>query len=297
MTDTNTPYKGEGETVYATAPERESEPEGKDWPDHTDPEWLKYQYCILNRNSVEMANIAGVAPNTVRWHMEKHGIERRSKSKAVSMARGGHEKSHDEEWLRDQYSNGVTLGEIAEKLDVTQAGVWGAFERLGIERRSNSEAQKLRCEREFGSEKYNDKKWLYNQYWRLGKSAEKIADENGWHSSTVIRALDRHGIQKRSNKAALLLSWKKKKCTPVEESRGLVSSEGIDASWQDLKDVKRGCVVPYRDKQWLQDCINSGMTNSEIACVCACEASSGTIRNWIDRLNIDRPDEGAPSET
>lgn len=291
MSENNSPYSGDGETVYATSPKQgETERDRSAWPDHTDPEWLKLQYHHFGRSQPEMAEIAGVSSSAIGYQMNKHDLETRSNAEAVSKAQGGHGKLFDEKWLRERYESGSTTTEMADELGVTHSAIVDAFNRFGIETRSRSEAARLARDRKFRDEKYRDAKWLYIQYWRLLKSAGEIANENGWAKRTVFRWLDQHDIATRSPKAAGLLRFKKKKCIHNAEERELVSSEGIDASWRDLKDREKGCIVPYRDRGWLKECVERGLSQREIVDICDVNVSRRTIRKWINRFGIERPD-------
>lgn len=282
------PYKRDGETVYATEPVTEpQDDEEPDGPVHRDKEWLHYQYNILGKPMAELADAAEVDETTILYQMEKHGLDRWDKSEAVSKGRGAGNKLWNEEWLRDQYDNKEKSAlQIADELDTVKGAVYNALDRYGIETRTPSEARTIRHEREYGDEEYNNSSWLYHQYAVLGKSISTIAEENGWSTSPVQRALKRYNIKALSQRASLLLHHKKENGVSVQEPRELVSSSGIDASWKDLKDVKRGKYVPYRDRDWLRKQVNKGLSNVEIAE--ECDVSHRTIYNWMERLGVER---------
>lgn len=293
MSENSGPYKGEGETVYATAPERdfdlEASREEYDEPYH-DPEMLNYHYHVLRKSQRQIAEYFDVTCGTIKYWMNKNDIEKRDRAKAVSLAHGGHQLLWDEDWLREQYvNNEIPVTKIAEKLDVGVSAVMNAMERAGIEVRDHSESIKLAHNRIHGDRKYNDPKWLYHEYWRRCKSMGQIAEEHGWSAAAIERALNKHDIQTRSLKASKLLQYKKEKCVPLSNERDYEMDElKLDVSWRDLKDVERGCVVPYRDKKWLSNRVADGLSNREIADICDCDVHRETIRKWRQKFGIER---------
>lgn len=48
------------------------------------------------------------------------------------------------------------------------------------------------------SDTYQDKAWLYDQYWRRDRYIRAIAEDCGVSFSTIQRWLDKHGIQRRT---------------------------------------------------------------------------------------------------
>lgn len=293
----------DGETVYATEPIEErpdSTTADDDTPNHQDPEWLYTQYWALGRSQPEMADVVGVGQTTIGRWMRRHDIETRSHGKANSMAHGGHPKLWDEEWLLKQYVNQEkSTYLIAEQLDVASRTVYRALERWGIETRTISEATRLRHEREYGDRKYNDAEWLQHQYETLGKSTVKIAEEHGWASGTVRRALHRHGITSRSIKTAQLTRYKKDHCVrPTNAPETVTADEDgrpqIDATMKDITDVERGCWVPYRDREWMQSRVEEECSPREIAdrITSMLPGDEGvtfaTVGEWLQRLDIER---------
>lgn len=283
------PYKGEGETVYATKRgSREKEASNRsNWPDHTDPEWLYYQYHVLGKSTTQMGELVGKSGDTIIYHMEKHGIERRDRVEASKKSNCASKKLFDADWLRHEYvGKQRSSSDIANDLGVTAKGVLDALKREGIKPRSYSEAQEIVNEKRFSGEEYNNPRWLRHQYVKLGKSILQIAEEHGWSSATVGRALKRHGIPARSQTAAMLTRYKREKCPRDTNSRKLVSSSGIDASWRDLKDVERGCYIPYRDRKWLSRMVDRGLSLQDIADKCDSDVTYHTIRRWINRFGL-----------
>lgn len=180
---------GDGETVYATSPDSGNDTEDRDWPDHTDPEWLHFAYHILGMSQGEMGREVGISQQAIGKRMNKHGVETRGGSEST----GGHEKLDDEDYLRKEYSRGKSLKEIGDELDVSDVSVLRSFRKFGIETRSRSEAIHLAMEQKYDGELYRDKEWLGSQY--EDKTAIQIAGENGWSEWVVYDWLDKHGIE------------------------------------------------------------------------------------------------------
>lgn len=286
----NGPYQSDGETVYATEPDTSSTGEERDWPDHTDPEWLHYQYHTLGKTLVQMSNIAGVSDSTVLYQMKKHGVERRDKGEAISIGMLD-PKLLNEDWLREKYvEEEMSTVEIGEICDVPSGTVHRILERNGIETRSFEEAAKIRGEKVLESGKHNDRDWLHHQYITLGKSGKEIAEEADCHPQTVWEALERHNITTRSVKARFLNKHKMEKCETEKTERELVSSGGIDASWEDIQDKNNGCYIQYRDPNWLRDMVDEGLTMDEMVERCNVDVGKTTIYRWLNRFGIDYDD-------
>lgn len=103
----------------------------------------------------------------------------------------------DREWLRRKYvEENMSLQAIASELGVSITSVHRATKDLGIERRTLSDAQKIRRENlpSFEVTKLNDREWLYEQHAILGRTRDQIALILGCTSGTVTRALRRHAI-------------------------------------------------------------------------------------------------------
>lgn len=278
------------QTVYATDPESigSMETDRSHWPDHTDAEWLHWHYWILNRSQSEMAEMTDVSYGAISYWMDKHDISTQDRGEAISSAKGGDRRLFDGGWLRDQYhDNNRSSVDIADQLGCDKSTVLNALKRHGIETRSNSEAARLQSLREFGDRGYNDETWLRHQYHAQGKSAAQIARENGWGYDSVRRALNRHGIQTRSQKAANLLQTKQEKCPTDTSDRDLVTPAGIDASWQDGGAGTDGCYLDYRDPTWIREQVRAGRSVYDIADRSECDVTGKTVRRWLKRFDIE----------
>lgn len=96
-------------------------------------EWLREQYIEERRTTSEIAEECGVSTTTITTWMDKHGIERRSRSEAQINEK---KKVHNEEWLREQYlEEKRSMRDIGEEVGMTPSGVKKWIDRFGIETR------------------------------------------------------------------------------------------------------------------------------------------------------------------
>lgn len=294
MSDENIsgPYKNEGETVYATEPiveQDDSAEDESDVPVYKDKEWLHYQYHILGKSMIDMANLAGVSDSTILTYMREYEIPRRDKSAAVSKAHGTPAVLSDDSWLRKHYvENEMSCRQISDMIDTPQRTVYSALEDSDVPLRDASERAAIRNKSIYEDEKYSDRDWLEFQYVTLQKSTGTIASENGWKRQTVYDWIEKHNIPTRSKKAAQLLRRKKEKGAPKSDTtdRELVSPDGIDASWTDIQDIDQGFYVQYRDRKWLKSQLERGLSYEDIAEKCRTDVGSTTIGTWIHRFNL-----------
>lgn len=160
-----------------------------------DPEWLEDRYWGHEKTLVEIGDELGVTDVTINAWMERHGIERRDTTSSEVQSDGNIDPLKDSEWLREQYvENGLSAGEVGEKLGVSKTPVLNYIHEHGIEphsiaeRNSKGDVTPLR-----------DANWLYKQYVEKEMSQYEIADELGISAPTVRNWLNRHSIEVRSN--------------------------------------------------------------------------------------------------
>lgn len=280
------PYKGEGETVYATDPQqpRGSETDD-DRPKNIDDGWLYHQYVVLEKNGKEIADLAGVSPTTIYQRLNEAGIDTRDKGHAQSIASNPNASYRNEDWLREQYlDREKPASEIGELSGVHKSVIYNWLRRYGIRRRSRSETWVIRNSRK----KYADRDWLFDQYVVRGKSTNEIAESVGCHHETIRKWLKKHDVDIRSRSEAALLRYEQELAGySTGEERELVGDDlTIDASWRDLGDRNFVEGVPYRDESWLRDVYDEVGNTEKIADICG--VSGTTIRNWMDKFNIER---------
>lgn len=160
--------------------------------DYKSESYLREKYWDDEKTQEEIADEQDICRETVRRWMNKHGIERRSMSEAVS--EGDIVYLKDEEWVREQYKDkGKTTMEISNELNVSASSVRKWMDEHGIERRSNAE-----CLSDGNIKKLCDENWVREQYENQNKTTYEIADELDTTGSTVRRWMDKHGIERRS---------------------------------------------------------------------------------------------------
>jgi hypothetical protein len=170
----------------------------------------------------------------------------------------------------------------------------------------------------------NDREWLSRQYVDLHRSMKEIADEVGCpHESAVLRAIDRHGIPKRSTAESRRLrkkpspkmiaqlgdaAWLRRRyidedasqqeiaaqlgCSPPAVNRALKRHKIPTRTPQESRKA-RGTRVPRRrfeildDKSWLEArYVTEGLSLEAIADQVGCQPS--WILNAMDRHGIPR---------
>lgn len=160
-----------------------------------DPDWLEDQYWHQGKTLVEIGNELGVTDVTVNAWMERHGIERRDTTSSEVQSDGDIEPLRNPEWLEKQYiENGLSAGEVGEKLGVSKTPVLNHIHEHGIEPHSIAERNS-----KGNITPLRDVDWLQEQYVEKEMSQYEIADELGVSAPTVRNWLNRHSIEVRSN--------------------------------------------------------------------------------------------------
>lgn len=195
---------GDGETVYATDPEPDQTSEDREWPDYTDPEWLHFAYHIQGMTQKEMADEFDREEHVIKYHMNKHGVETRSKGERQSFSRGNREL-FNEDWLRSKYNSGMSLKEIGDEIGVSDVAVWKAFDRFDIETSPQGVPSSRRSKAGKTERLYTNKDWLEKKYWDELKSTHDIAEQCGCSNSTIRRWMEQFDIPRRSRSEAMEL--------------------------------------------------------------------------------------------
>jgi 5-methylcytosine-specific restriction endonuclease McrA len=92
--------------------------------------WLREMYWSKWKTVAEIAEVGGYTESTVRRWMEKHGIERRDRSKSRVSTPELLDANKLRSWNHD---DGLTLTEISDKLGCSKMTVSMWFDRHGIE--------------------------------------------------------------------------------------------------------------------------------------------------------------------
>jgi len=202
---------------------------------HQDEEWLREQYWGKDKSRAEVAEVAGVTDSTIRYWMDKHGIETRSKAEAN--AEGDISKLQNRKWLYTEYiENERSTIDIAEELDLANDTVLKWLNNHDIEPRSRSEART-----DGDVTKLHDKEWLRTEYVEEMRTGPDIAAEVGVDSMTVYIWLDKHDIE--------------------------VRDQGISRT--------NGATKKLRDKDWLEEKYTTEMLSmADIGELCGCSSNA-----------------------
>lgn len=278
------PYKRDGETVYATETEdagKVSIDEGED--KYKSVEWLYTQYHVLNNSLQDIAEKTDVSFSTIRRHMEKYGIERRSNSESVQLKKG-YPQLRDESWLREQYIDEQKTGkEIADEIGCLHKYVYKWLDKHGIKRRNESKSQNL-------DKQYTDESWLFTEHHIKGRSIRDIADECDVSPQTIWRWMRKLDIPSKSQcEVNLEYSYDDMKIRRKEGNLpDLVTSDsGLNYSLRPISEkIDKGEWVPYRNEEWLREMYEErGLSDSEIAEKTG--YSPTTINRWRKKFGIE----------
>ena len=239
---------------------------------YQDEDWLREQYHELGKSQGEVADSAGVTESTIRRWMKEHVIERRSMSEAKS--EGDTELYTDPDWLRKQHwDRGKTMVEVGELAGVSGTTIKRWMDKLGLERRSNSEAQS-----DGDRDLYTNSDWLQEQYWDQEKTVAQIGELAGVSETTIKRWMNRHNIETRSPSEAQTDGdieplknpqwledqyWSRGK-TLVEIGNELGVADVTVISWMERHGIERrettssevqsdGNIEPLKDPKWLEE--------------------------------------------
>lgn len=202
-----------------------------------DEDWLFEQYVEKQRSSTDIANECGCSSSAILKWLKKHGIERRAPPRELA-----DERLSDPDWLRNEYiGQQNTISGIADKCDCSRRTVAKWLDRHDIDtRETGRQGQYPRLE---------NKGWLRSHYIDKEQSVIDIAEKCGSGKTTVVRWLDKHGIETRSN-------------TP------------------DVPDER------LKNERWLREqYLRQEKSTMDIAKQCDC--SSSTVVRWFQEHNIE----------
>jgi transposase-like protein len=152
-----------------------------DTPQYRDSDWLREQYVDRERTTADIAEECGVTHQTISTWLDKHGIETRFSGELTD------ERLADADWLREQYVDRErSAADIAEECGCHNSTIRRWLDKHGIETRSSGRDS---------DERLTDADWLREQYVDRRRSTVDIAEERDCHYTTVLRWLDRHGIE------------------------------------------------------------------------------------------------------
>lgn len=292
MSDNTGPYKGDGETVYATAPveEQPSEKREIEGPKYRDKEWFFHQYKVLKKSTTEIAEENGWGRRTIATWLDKHDIEARSKSEALQ-TKMTPTPLRDEDFLIREYVDNEKSGpEIAEEVGCSLSTVYNALERFGIDRRDDVEKNRVA----YGG-KHKNHDWLFDQIVIKSRSLKDIAEECSVHPDTILRERKRAGIPGNTS----CETWSKREfdenavVKTKGETRNLVGSDlSIDASWRYFNERNEsGRWLPYKNKEWLLErYVEDELSARDIAEECrnmGCDVTGQTVLKYLRMFGFE----------
>lgn len=188
--ENNSPYKGDGETVWAS--DDEKQPTQVEEPKYRNKEWLRYQYVELEKSMRAIAEEFEYGSTTINEWVDKHGIEKRRFGEQISKSKQEGKIYYNKDWLATQY-NGLRLDmeEMAEKAGVSRSAIIDAMDQHGIERRGPSEINKRRGP-------WDSEEWLRKQYIQQQKSVPDICDEFNVSDCLIYNRLEQFDIERRN---------------------------------------------------------------------------------------------------
>jgi len=164
---------------------------------YQDKAWLYKMHWEQGKSLSEMARIARCSMPTISDWMRKHGIAWRSLAEATRQ-KHAHALYRDAGWLRELYwAQGKSPSEMAKVAKCSAATILDWMERLDVPRRTNAEANR---QRDAQRACYRDRAWLYEMYWKEGKSTCEMAETAGCSDATIWRWMKKLNIPTRSHK-------------------------------------------------------------------------------------------------
>ena len=142
--------------------------------------------------------------NSVQKAMQQHGLKRRSRKEARVLRDPPVMSQIDiDEIKRLYYDEKLSVSAVAQRVEIPKCRVQKAMQQHGLRRRSRKEAQGLRVPTVMSQIDVNEIKRLYYDE-KLSVSA--VAQRMGVPINRVRKAMQQHGLKRRSRKEAQGLS-------------------------------------------------------------------------------------------
>lgn len=155
-------------------------------------EWLREKYWEEGLTMHEMADEANCGSTTIKRWMDKHDIERRN---------GGAQyvRPAESKLRRLYFEEEMTVGEIAEKFDVSHTAALKWMDDYGIERRSSAESRDLRGTggNQWEHGPHREEKWLREKYHGEHMTVAEMAEEAGVTEASIVRNMQKNGVESR----------------------------------------------------------------------------------------------------
>lgn len=154
---------------------------------------LRELYNGQGLSTTEMAERLGLSRGNIIYHMDRHGIERRS----ISASRGGNDSYQDQSKLRRLYHDeGLSTYEMADEMDTTSATIIYWMDKFNIEREE-------RKNRSPPSEKKPEKDELKRLYCEEHKSTIDLSERFGVAPGTISNWLRSYDLRVRTKAESL----------------------------------------------------------------------------------------------
>lgn len=157
-------------------------------------EYLYNEHIVKKRPISELAKENGVSEDTIRYHLERHGLEHWRMYTPVKFT------DDDIKNILDLYVNKkLSAIDIAKRYDCTHNTIINIVRKHGYKTRSQRESIYATAYNKL-DERLLDREWLYDMYWHAKLTCDDIAKILSVSSSTVIKQMHRFNIKLRKGK-------------------------------------------------------------------------------------------------
>lgn len=155
---------------------------------YQDKDYLIKEHIENKKSMSQIASENNVSSDTIRYHLEKNGIERwQSENKTIF-------DEYEILRVKELYENGMSANKIAEKYKTSHGVVLRALKNIGVKLRDLQESQ-FTLHGIYPPPMFFDKKWLETSHWEEGKTCVDLSVELGVDPGTVRRQMHRLGIK------------------------------------------------------------------------------------------------------
>lgn len=151
---------------------------------HENEKWLREAY--ENKSLKDLSKICGCSSETIRFWMEKHGINRRKSTENVNIKCSG--KHRDKDWLNNTYKRYESIQVLSEKCGCTPTTINKHLEKNDIERTGNN----ANC-----SKKHLNEEWIKGQFLIEKNAITEIADNCGCSTTVIYKSINKFELNRR----------------------------------------------------------------------------------------------------
>lgn len=157
-------------------------------------EYLYNEHIVKKRSISELARENNVSEDTIRYHLERHGLEHWRMYTPVKFT------DDDIKNILDLYVNKkLSAIDIAKRYDCTHNTIINIVRKHGYETRGQRESIYASTYSKL-DERLLDREWLYDMYWHAKLTCDDIAKILSVSSSTVVKQMHRFNIKLRKGK-------------------------------------------------------------------------------------------------